>query len=163
MESPKLMTVIDALNMAESLLEAPDKDLFETLRLTTPSRPPEDSMALCVAFMTLASSSPGGTGFGFDSKPMKCAQEVKNRSEYVNQAYTNPLPRDEVTRLLDLLGSNPFAPRFLDAVASDPKTLHPSVDLALTMEAVRRLMRDEIDHVIALTKMRQILSVMRRP
>lgn len=161
MEYPRLMTVMEALDLADSLLKAPDKDVIETLRLSTPRRPPEDSMALCVAFMTIASSSTGGTGFGFDSKPMRCAQEVKNRSEYVNQAYTNPLPRNEVIRLLNLLGSNPLSPNFLDAVFSDSKTLHPSVDLALTTEAIRRLMQDEIDHLMALTKMRQMLSILR--
>ena len=161
MEYPRLMTVMDALDLAESLLEAPDKDVIGALRSSTYGRAPEDSMSLSVAFMTLASSSTGGTGFGFDSKPMRCAQDLKNRSEYVNQAYTNPLPRNEVIRLLNLLGTNPFAPSFLDAIFSDSKTLHPSVDLALTTEAIRRLMRDEIDHVMALTKMRQMLSILR--
>lgn len=82
MKYPELMTVMDAIEMADSLLEAPDKDALETLRLTTPSRIPEDSMALYVAFMTLATST-SGTSLGLDSKPMRCAQEVMKRSEYV--------------------------------------------------------------------------------
>lgn len=161
MKYPELMTVMDAIEMADSLLESPDKDALETLRLTTPSRIPEDSMALYVAFMTLGTST-SGTSLGLDSKPMRCAQEVMKRSEYVGQAFNNPLPRNEVTRLLNILGNASSHEDFFNAVLRDPKTMHPSVDLALATEAIRRLMRDEWDHLLALTQIRQRLSVMRR-
>jgi hypothetical protein len=163
MEYPKLMTVMDALDLADSLLKVPEGKFIEALRITTPSRPPEDSMTLYASFMTLASGPAGGAaGFSFDSKPMKGALELMRRSDYVNQAHNSPLPRNEIVYFLKLLGNNPFASGFLDTILSEPKTLHPSVDLALTTEAIYSLMRDEIDHLMAITKMRQMMSIFRR-
>lgn len=159
MEFPTLMTVMEALDLADEILKS--NNALETLKLTTPGRIPEDSMALYAAFMTLASSPNSGGGMG--SKPMLCAMEVMRNSDFVNRSVNDRLPPHEISQLIDLLGNAPDGTAFALAVLDHPKTLHPSVDLTLANEAIYGLRQDHWDYVVVFTKLRQRLSIMRRP